>query len=1225
MPERIGKYRILERIGRGSMGIMFKAHDPVFDRAVALKLFAPEIAVTDEFRGPFFREAHACIRLSHPNIITVYDVGEDDGRLFIAMELVEGQDLRHAIAERRPLALEDKLSVMMQVCEGLHYAHEQGIVHGCLDPRDIFLSEDGRVKLAFGIGQIVGTDADPTRTGRFFHTTCRYPSPEQLRGRADRRSDIFLAGALFYELLSFRPPFIAEDPPHVLDQLRTEDPPSLVELDPTISPELSAIVERALRKDPSDRFPDLEQVRSEIERFQQGLREETERLQTTLRGQLDQIFRLQPMLAQHIGTLPAEESLPRIDAPGGFAAMQAIERDLAARIAALQDKIGRAETLAPAYLRGTGLLRALRFADAAIEFEAIIADMPEHARAQEGLRQARAQAEEQRRRQLTADLLREARVALDGGAHALCLEILGKAKAVPAPAAMVQELAALAQTAAAALQAEEAARRERGLAERARDEMAQARREAQDQDASHYATDLWTEAEASAAEAQAYLAQKNYAEAGRAFQSATAALRRAVEAAGAARAREQEAAERARVEMARCRDAALAANAAQYAPTLWNEAESKSEEARVASSRNLRRDVRRTAEAACLLYREAGDAAREARQRERQHAEEAREQATQSRQSLSAAGAEGNAIALCNQADGEVAEGEADLRRELYAEAIRRFDRAEALYAQARRQVDEIRRQRDAEQKREYMVEARDGALAVEAAWRAHVTWNEAEARSAAAGEAFASGAYAEAAQGFEQAAALYRRAAETARESARRREMERAAGRAREAASAARQAGVEARAPEQTPGPWSEAEAAMERATVAFSRSDHAAARSLFGEAQRLYESAARAADAAADEAQRVEAMISDAKRFLESGEPASCLRRLDDVLAIRPRDAAVEALRIEAERILRQGETIEVRLDSPEPARAAVRPTEPREATPAGTGATAREEPSGIVQAAGADDTSALDLDATLVAVPRPPAETTPRQPAPASPGAGPATPDLRQTPASTKRPAVADSPEATAASSSRDDPSTALGTPGADETLDLDATLVAVPRPRAETTPRQPAPASPGAGPATPDLRQPPASTKRPAVADSPEAAAASSSRDDPSTALGTPGADETLDLDATLVAVPRPRAETTPRQPAPADSRARTSAGRASATERVEAPLSPAVPDDTSTSAFDVTLLSVPRAPASGHEAPGKVGGLVQTATSRARLRGAMIGLGLLAAIIVLAIIYCWLWW
>ena len=223
MPEKIGKYRFVERIGRGGMGTVFKAHDPVLDRLVALKVISSDVEITDELRARFFREAQACARLSHPNIVTVYDMGDDDGHLFIVMEFLEGEELQaRLIAQRRPLALEDKLSLMVQVCDGLHYAHQNGIVHRDIKPGNIFVLRDGQVKiLDFGIARIANADAGLTRTGLIMGTL-RYMSPEQARGRADHRSDIFSVGAVFYELLGSRPPFTGDDPMEILEQLRTE-------------------------------------------------------------------------------------------------------------------------------------------------------------------------------------------------------------------------------------------------------------------------------------------------------------------------------------------------------------------------------------------------------------------------------------------------------------------------------------------------------------------------------------------------------------------------------------------------------------------------------------------------------------------------------------------------------------------------------------------------------------------------------------------------------------------------------------------------------------------------------------------------------------------------------------------------------------------------------------------------------------------------------------------
>src|SRR5262245_39645468 len=424
MPEQIGKYHIVERVGRGGMGMVFKAHDPILDRPVALKVISPEVEVTDELRARFFREAQACARLSHPNIVTIYDMGEHDGRLFIVMELLDGDELRHLIARRMPLPLEDKLSAMAQVCDGLHYAHQKGIVHRDIKPGNIFVLRSGQVKiLDFGIAQMATTEGGLTRTGLIMGTL-RYIAPEQVRGRANARSDIYSVGALCYELLGYRPPFAGDDPFHLLEQLRSEDPTPLARLDPSLPPEVIALVERAMRKDPAERWADLAQMQAKIHLVQRGLREQAQRLRAKLREQLDEIFHLQRSLAERIGALPEEGDLPHIDDQWGLAAMHAVEQDFAARTAARRERLSRAELLAPALQRGNELLQALQFADAAVKFQAILAEMPEHARAQEALRQAQAHGEEQRRQQLAAELVRDAHAAHGEGSYALCLEIL---------------------------------------------------------------------------------------------------------------------------------------------------------------------------------------------------------------------------------------------------------------------------------------------------------------------------------------------------------------------------------------------------------------------------------------------------------------------------------------------------------------------------------------------------------------------------------------------------------------------------------------------------------------------------------------------------------------------------------------------------------------------------------------------------------------------------------
>ena len=271
MPERIGQYQIVGPIGRGGMGTIYKAHDPRLDRLVALKVISTEAVGTDELRARLRREAQAGALLSHPNIVTVYGMGDDDGHPFIVMELLEGEDLKQVIAKRTRLALQEKVSIMIQVCEGLEHAHGKGIVHRDIKPSNIFLTLSGRAKiLDFGIARLVNAESVLTSAGRVLGSL-RYASPEQMRGRMDHRSDIFSAGSVFYELLSMRPPFLATEPIQLLEMLQTEDPPALDELDPGIPPALAAAIARAMRKDPAERFPDVSTMRVELETVRRGL------------------------------------------------------------------------------------------------------------------------------------------------------------------------------------------------------------------------------------------------------------------------------------------------------------------------------------------------------------------------------------------------------------------------------------------------------------------------------------------------------------------------------------------------------------------------------------------------------------------------------------------------------------------------------------------------------------------------------------------------------------------------------------------------------------------------------------------------------------------------------------------------------------------------------------------------------------------------------------------
>jgi serine/threonine protein kinase/class 3 adenylate cyclase/hemoglobin-like flavoprotein len=250
-PADIGKYRLLDRIGVGAMGEVYRAHDSVLDRQVALKVIT---GGDDEKRQRFHREAQSAARLTHPNIVVVHDFGEDSGRFFMAMELLEGHDLKRAISRDSLIDLRARLQVMEQICEAVAFAHAMNVVHRDLKPANIFLLPNGQVKIVdFGLAR-VGLSS-MTGTGMILGTP-NYMSPEQIKGhRVDARADIFSLGAVFYELLSGRKAFEAESLHSVLYRVLQHEPePLRAAASGAIPQQISDIVRRALAKDPALRF-----------------------------------------------------------------------------------------------------------------------------------------------------------------------------------------------------------------------------------------------------------------------------------------------------------------------------------------------------------------------------------------------------------------------------------------------------------------------------------------------------------------------------------------------------------------------------------------------------------------------------------------------------------------------------------------------------------------------------------------------------------------------------------------------------------------------------------------------------------------------------------------------------------------------------------------------------------------------------------------------------------
>ncbi|MEZ4649765.1 MAG: protein kinase [Candidatus Eisenbacteria bacterium] len=256
--ETIGKYRIVSELGRGGMGVVYHAHDTVIRRDVAIKVLH-EHAVSDSAVERFHREARSAGRLTHDNIMTLYDFGESDGRPYLVMELLDGTDLRPLTRDRR-VSLRRKLDILIQIASGLDYAHDNRVIHRDIKPGNIQVLENGRVKIVdFGIAR-VDSEAGTTMTHASLGTP-RYMSPEQIRGEGvDRRSDIFSYGALAYELIAETVPFEGENVTTVMYNVIHKEPRPIRLGDPTIDAEIQSIVSGCLTKDQNDRFPDLRGV-----------------------------------------------------------------------------------------------------------------------------------------------------------------------------------------------------------------------------------------------------------------------------------------------------------------------------------------------------------------------------------------------------------------------------------------------------------------------------------------------------------------------------------------------------------------------------------------------------------------------------------------------------------------------------------------------------------------------------------------------------------------------------------------------------------------------------------------------------------------------------------------------------------------------------------------------------------------------------------------------------
>jgi len=256
-PGRLGRYELVEEIGRGAMGVVYRARDPVINRDVALKTIplAAEFEgrELEEARAKFFREAETAGRLSHPHIVTIYDAGEEAGTAYIAMELLRGRHLADNAASARLLPPAIAIEVTARLADALHYAHQQGVVHRDVKPGNIvFDPPSGELKITdFGIARL--TDSGRTRTGLVLGTPS-FMSPEQLQGRAvTGRSDLFSLAVTLFQLLTGQLPFRADSMPALMFKIAHDPHPPIDTVRPGLPAGLQAFFDRALAKEPAGR------------------------------------------------------------------------------------------------------------------------------------------------------------------------------------------------------------------------------------------------------------------------------------------------------------------------------------------------------------------------------------------------------------------------------------------------------------------------------------------------------------------------------------------------------------------------------------------------------------------------------------------------------------------------------------------------------------------------------------------------------------------------------------------------------------------------------------------------------------------------------------------------------------------------------------------------------------------------------------------------------------
>ncbi|HWZ78319.1 MAG TPA: protein kinase [Candidatus Sulfotelmatobacter sp.] len=319
VPSKIGKYDVVGVIGRGGMGIVYKAIDPRLDREVAIKMMTGGFVDDPDLRKRFFREAQSLANLQHPNIVTVYDLGDYEGNPYLVMQYLEGETLDVAMAQHRKLSLLEKFNIIIQVCGGLAYSHKRFVVHRDIKPANIMLEKDGGTKIFdFGIAHV--GDQSVTKTGQMVGTP-PYMSPEQINGKTvDARSDLFSVGVVLYQMLTDHLPFQGDSPALTFLKILYDPIPALKTYLPSYPQELDAILERALAKNPNDRYHSADEFALDVGHLLSQFRQEVVGRQMREVGLLlerSELQKARDLLLQVLNVdprhLPASQSLRDVE------------------------------------------------------------------------------------------------------------------------------------------------------------------------------------------------------------------------------------------------------------------------------------------------------------------------------------------------------------------------------------------------------------------------------------------------------------------------------------------------------------------------------------------------------------------------------------------------------------------------------------------------------------------------------------------------------------------------------------------------------------------------------------------------------------------------------------------------------------------------------------------------------------------------------------------------